>query len=415
MTNKALSLLLILLFITTNLFAEKKDTQDNSPSDNSGNIFVFFGATILAVIIGNKIVAINFPPKSQDLIESDDFEDKKPKNEKSSGMCLNVCQNTASLSKRSLREEIKSRNSSSQGTSTLERIYLNQKGTTIVQPGTSSSPMNVGGVTSGVLRYPHLLVYLENSNLNQEAEVLILGPGMERYISEHFQRISSPHLNEILAYFSQNAQVTVVDIEDFVLSLQESLYSDFEREVAQSVLHVNDGFSLDRLTSQQIQFISQYIDRIPEEVQQHLNIIQDDFAQYSPGIRQFDIIFALQSLMYSIKNVERKEALEIFAKYLRALKDNGVLIIDEFAYLILQNHIKSLPNFSSDKTIVWYYANKFPFLLERIPVPNQTVNNENPRIIFTFPGDERVRFKSTSNIYVIKRLPKESQSSTMAY
>ena len=119
--------------------------------------------------------------------------------------------------------------------------------------------------------------------------------------------------------------------------------------------------------------------------------------------------------MYSIKNVERKEALEIFAKYLRALKDNGVLIIDEFAYLILQNHIKSLPNFSSDKTIIWYYANKFPFLLERIPVPNQTVNNENPRIIFTFPGDERVRFKSTSNIYVIKRLPKESQSSTMAY
>ena len=281
MTNKVLSLLLIILFITTNLYAEKKDTQDNS--DSSGNLLVVFGGTIFALIIGKKIVAISFPPKSQEIIKSDDLEDKKPKIEKfndkeSSGMCLNVCQKTASLSKRSIGEEMKTRNSSSQGSSTLERMYFDQKGTTIVQPGTSSSPMNVGGVTSGALRYPHLLVYLENSNLNQEAEVLILGPGMERYISEHFQRISSPHLNEILAYFSQNAQVTVVDIEDFVLSLQESLYSNFEREVAQSVLHVNGGFSLDRLTSQQIQFISQYIDRIPEEVQQHLNIIQDDFA-----------------------------------------------------------------------------------------------------------------------------------------
>lgn len=412
MANKVLSLLLILLFITTSLYAEKKDTQDNSPSDSSGNLLVVFGGTIFALIIGKKIVAINFPPKSQETIESDDFEDKKPKidkfnDKKSSKTCLDLCQNTASLSRRSIGEEMKTRNSSSQGTSTLERMYLNQKGTTIVQPGTSSSPMNVGGVTSGVLRYPHLLVYLENSNLNQEAEVLILGPGMERYISEHFHRISSPHLNEILAYFSQNAQVTVVDIEDFVLSLQESLYSDFEREVAQSVFHVDSGFSLDRLSSQQIQFISRYIDRIPEVIQQHLNIIQDDFAQYSPGIRRFDIIFALQSLMYSIKNVERKEALEIFAKYLRALKDNGVLIIDEFAYLILQNHIKSLPNFSSDKTIIWYYGGKLPFLLKRIPVPNQTVNNENPRIIFTFPGDKRIRFKSTSNIYVIKRLPKD--------
>lgn len=271
-----------------------------------------------------------------------------------------------------------------------------------------------GGVTSDVLRYPHLIRELieikKQEKEKPDTNVLILGPGLSVV-----NKSSSPHLHEMAAAFSKNAHITVVDIDDNLISeIGKSTFGFNERFIAESVLKTREGHNVKKYTLNEIDDIRDYIKEIPEKVTQNLEVQKEDFTKFKAS-RSYDYIFATQSLMYTYLNFqslerqeERKNSLLLTAKYLGSLKNNGVLVVDEMCYMLMRKQQTALPDPNSLKeaAIRWDYKTKnssTPFTARKVEIPNDSERLERiPRVYYK---DQKnwSRDISTMNLYFIKR------------
>ena len=275
-----------------------------------------------------------------------------------------------------------------------------------------------GGVTSGVLRYPHLiqeLIEIKRKEIDKtNTDLLILGPGLSSV-----GRVSSPHLHEILAAFSANTHVTVVDINDELISeIGKSVFGFNERYLAESLLTAYNGHSVKKYSKNTIDNIRDYVEKISERVTQNIKIQKEDFANFKTSTK-YDYIFAIQSLVYALLNCqssnsieEKKNSLLITAKYLGALKDNGVLIVDEILYDLMRKHLTYLPNLKDfqEAEIRWDYKTKTsstPFTARKIEVPNNTRCVEKTAKVFYIDQENNPRDVSTTDLYFITRLEKK--------
>lgn len=282
----------------------------------------------------------------------------------------------------------------------------------------NNSPMLAGGVTSGVLRYPHLvkeLIEIKRKEIDKtDTNLLILGPGLSLV-----GRVSSPHLHEILAAFSVNAHVTVVDNNDNLISeISKSVFGFNERYLAESLLTDYKGYSVKKYNKDTINKLRDYVEKIPEVVTQNIEIIKEDFAKFKIS-RKYDYIFATQSLMYALlqcqshdSKEERKNSLLVSAKYLGALKDNGVLIVDEVLYDLMRKHLIYLPNPKDFKEaeIRWDYKTKdlsTPFTARKIEIPNDSRSEKQTPMMFYIDQEKGPRSVSTTDLYFITRLEKK--------
>ena len=309
--------------------------------------------------------------------------------------------------------------SSYTSSSSSPRVVLDHEGTTTRDPFSRATKTS-GGVTTGVLRYPHLISSLINYQLNTDFDsnqfsLLILGPGNEETISRRSGRISSPQLHEILGVFPPETRVTVVDNDDFIQNLGESVYGDLEKKVARSVMQgLKKHKKSNRISNREIDKISNYIDNLSENIQQlHINFIQNDFADFKPNDK-YNFIFALQSLMYSLDSAaDRKAGLKIIANYLGALKNNGLLVIDHVTYIKMREFLKSLPSVGipAGQEIYWNYPkSNHKFMIVRVRLPFNPMDNPDPRLIFYYPGDlgkKLYQYVSTTEVFFIERLPKD--------
>lgn len=298
----------------------------------------------------------------------------------------------------------------------LDKVFSSK---TIKGPLFGDHVSTKGGVTSGVLRYPHLIRYLADIRANQvDVNVLILGPGLQNLGQSQglLGQISSPQTHEILSAFSEKTKVTVVDIDDSIISgLSRSTFSSDQKKVAASVLSNSNGYNVKALNASEIGRIRDYVNLIPGRIIQTLNLCQSDFSTFVPEKHEY--IFALQSLMYAAEAVkeDKKKFLTLIAKYLSGLKDNGTLIIDEELYEKMKYHIKAMPsraNLLEEKSLTWLYR-ETPFETTLLPILSTTREDDAPRgrlpSVYFHRVDGSPGNLTTVDIYLLKRLPAKKQ------
>lgn len=222
----------------------------------------------------------------------------------------------------------------------------------------------VGGTTTCPGRQLHqdLILALDigpKEKNNPNSSVCILGPGLLVPPLQY----CSPSMHEICHAFHPDANITVVDALPFVHTLQNSTWDSKVRQIAKSVLTIDNARNVRDLTWSQVHALGTYILTIPEKIQQILNCHQQEFAAFVP--QKYDYVFATMSLSYSLAHLyeDSMKSRALIAKYLGALKENGRLLIDEQTYKLMKRHITSLPSpvelaEANQKPVSWIYKSR---------------------------------------------------------
>lgn len=270
-----------------------------------------------------------------------------------------------------------------------------------------SKTYSLNGITSSVLRYPHLIEYLSalKENLREDLSVLILGPGVEsRRSSDGFLR--SPQTHEILAAFSRKVKVTIVDIAEFVNRLTTSIFSEDQKEIAKNILSFCEGYNIGLLTPDQKSEVRKYMENIPQQIQQDLKLVQHDFADFDSE-EKYDYIFALLSLRFALRKVQdsQEASLSLIEKYFSYLKDGGCFLVDESLYLLMRRNIIVMPSPEEliDGPLKWSYL-KTSFEAKRIFVSNTSRDVVKIPVVLYKSEEGTNQWTTTSDIYCIKKL-----------
>lgn len=234
----------------------------------------------------------------------------------------------------------------------------------------------------------------------------------------------------------------MLDINKFVLGFQKSTFGTKQRQLAKSVMSITQydiplhlqtsafgtgqqqltksatsitrgnapGFNVHLLSKTEAQEIDKYMKQIPDRLAQNLQLHQQDLSEFQT--KKYNYIFATQSLLYALLDVRgsRQKFLRRIVKYLGALKTNGSLIIDEFAYTVIREEIRTIPdpNIAPGKSVRWSYTDNADstthFTTTRFCVPNTTRDTRRTPVLFYHDAERQTRIMSTTDIYTLTRL-----------
>jgi hypothetical protein len=183
-------------------------------------------------------------------------------------------------------------------------------------------------LTTGPLRHLQVLKHLHDREIrraralapaaaSQKPSVLVLGAGLE-YVQGHFV---IPFLHELRASF--NGPITVIDMEGALGQVIPLSYYPPE-DIFQSKDEKTDEDSREMLD-----FIASFFKTIPGHLE-GIDFQNESFEAAALTPEKYDYIFALHSIMYSLrsdKDPKQKEAL--CHKILASLKKRGILYTTE--------------------------------------------------------------------------------------
>ncbi len=203
---------------------------------------------------------------------------------------------------------------------------------------------NHGGekYTTGPLRYPQLMISLQQLPQESVRRILLLGPGKVAGLNGPVV----PQVHEIQALFPE-AEITVIDLPESQIQevMEKSTYDSSVKEMSNSLFNFNSNFKNSKEQAEYRKKLSEVIQRVPEAIDmRQIQVEYGDFFynlvkkpqlqkyNFVLKIPHYDVIIATKSLAYSfvdlVNNGQESLVQDLFIEIIKLLADGGSLFID---------------------------------------------------------------------------------------
>lgn len=198
----------------------------------------------------------------------------------------------------------------------------------------SSGEVQNQGTSTGVFRYPNLILHLLKQPKNMcKRTIYIMGPGLS------YSGTRIPQLHELMPFF-ENDNIIVVDISENVLNaITRSCYN---QEAALSILNIESNFlhAQPKRRSNICTSLLEYLDTVPQSLPSTLATIQSNFADLHLEEESIDVMVGTISISYAMVDMSSGQQFEFIKRIFRSLKKGGTLYIDKKAadYMLARFH-----------------------------------------------------------------------------
>lgn len=209
------------------------------------------------------------------------------------------------------------------------------------------------GRTTGHMRYPQIYqdIMTCQKDIGTQPDILLIGLGLRRDERDSNGRVQCPQLYEVAGLFPNRSSLTALEIDPEIVQIvnQNMKLPPKNRfmKYDQNALSPNFIRYNNLRQPQQIERLIKFMHPGMELFAQSINklkVLLGDLCTFNCQDSQYNVIIATNSIsnafdLFDEDPIESKRMLEILTKYVKSLKENGILYLDEAAITNLEQRL----------------------------------------------------------------------------